>query len=133
MSFIYKYKLVCGFIKGVSGGCFVLLNKWCYPQSPFTHNLGLTNKLRNDFKNSPKWQTFSESCSFGLHVQANFYFFTKLFMRIELKVTTKQLGGNIVRLLKYLQRMVHWVMCLFFKKAIPGLFYLFLSLQYSFF
>ena len=30
-----------GFIKGVSGGCFVLINKQCYPQSAFTHNLPL--------------------------------------------------------------------------------------------
>ena len=33
ISFIYKYKTLGGFIKGVSGGCFVLLNKLCYPQS----------------------------------------------------------------------------------------------------
>ena len=38
MSFIYKYKTPHGFIKGVSGGYFVLINKWGYPQSAFTHN-----------------------------------------------------------------------------------------------
>ena len=38
MSFIYKYKTLCGFIKAISGGCFVLINKWRYPQSAFTHN-----------------------------------------------------------------------------------------------
>ena len=27
MSFIYKYNTLLGFIKGVSGGCFVLINK----------------------------------------------------------------------------------------------------------
>ena len=27
-SFIYKYETSCGFIKWVSGGCFVLINKW---------------------------------------------------------------------------------------------------------
>ena len=27
MSFIYKHETLCGFIKGVSGGCFVLINK----------------------------------------------------------------------------------------------------------
>ena len=27
ISFIYKYKTLHGFIKGVSGGCFVLINK----------------------------------------------------------------------------------------------------------
>ena len=42
MSFIYKYKTLHGFIKGVSGGFFVLINKWCYPQSAFIHNLGPT-------------------------------------------------------------------------------------------
>ena len=31
-----------GFIKGESGGCFVLKNKLCYPQSAFTHNPGPT-------------------------------------------------------------------------------------------
>ena len=29
-----------GFIKGVRGGCFVIANKWRYPQSAFTHNPG---------------------------------------------------------------------------------------------
>ena len=38
MSFIYKNKLSCGFIKGVSGGCFVLINKLCYPQSGSGNN-----------------------------------------------------------------------------------------------
>ena len=45
MSFIYKYGTMCGFIKGVSGGCFELINKWCYPQSAFTHNLGPTLQM----------------------------------------------------------------------------------------
>ena len=27
ISFIYKYETLHGFIKGVSGGCFVLINK----------------------------------------------------------------------------------------------------------
>ena len=40
MSFIYKYKTSHGFIKGVSIEWFVLINKWCYPQSVFTHNRG---------------------------------------------------------------------------------------------
>ena len=40
MSFIYKYETLHGIIKGVSDRCFVLLNKWCYPQSAFTHNPG---------------------------------------------------------------------------------------------
>ena len=31
-SFIYKYKTLRGFIKGVSGGCFILLN------NDVTHN-----------------------------------------------------------------------------------------------
>ena len=30
----------CMFQKGVSGGCFVLVNKCHYPQTTFTHNLG---------------------------------------------------------------------------------------------
>ena len=42
MSFIYKYKMSRGFIKGVSGGCFILIHKWCYPQSAFTQNPGPT-------------------------------------------------------------------------------------------
>ena len=36
---------MCGFIKGVSGGCFELINKWCYPQTTFTHNQGPTDKI----------------------------------------------------------------------------------------
>ena len=39
--FIYKYKMSRGFIKVVSGGCFVHINKWCYPRSAFTHYPGL--------------------------------------------------------------------------------------------
>ena len=39
MSFIYKYKTSRGFIKGVCGGCFVLINKL---KSSFTHNPGPT-------------------------------------------------------------------------------------------
>ena len=30
-------------IKGVSGGCFVLVNKWCYVQPAFTYNSGPTD------------------------------------------------------------------------------------------
>ena len=26
--------------KTLRGGCFVLINKWCYPQSAFTHDPG---------------------------------------------------------------------------------------------
>ena len=44
MSFIYKFETSCGFIKGVSGRCFVLKNILHYPQSAFTHNLGPTKK-----------------------------------------------------------------------------------------
>ena len=40
MSFIYKYKIARGFTKGVSGVCFVLINKWHYPQSALTHSPG---------------------------------------------------------------------------------------------
>ena len=32
-SFIYKYKMLHGFVKVVSGGCFILINNWHYPQS----------------------------------------------------------------------------------------------------
>ena len=35
---IYKYKMVRGLTKGVSGGCFILINKWCYVQSAFMYN-----------------------------------------------------------------------------------------------
>ena len=45
MSFIYKYKTLRGFIKGVSGGCFVLIKKWCYVQSAFMYNPGPTYKF----------------------------------------------------------------------------------------
>ena len=41
-SFIFKFEMSYGFVKGVSGGCSVLLNKLCYPQSAFTHNPGPT-------------------------------------------------------------------------------------------
>ena len=33
MSLIYKYETLHGFKNGVSGGCYVLIIKWCYPQS----------------------------------------------------------------------------------------------------
>ena len=48
MSLIYKYETLCGFIKGVSGGCFVLIDKLCYLQSDFTHNLGPTKITRQE-------------------------------------------------------------------------------------
>ena len=41
MSFIYKYKTSRGFIKGVSGGRFILIIKWHYPHFAFTHNPGM--------------------------------------------------------------------------------------------
>ena len=40
--FIKKHKMSCRFIKGVSGGCFVRINKWCYPQSGSDENDHLT-------------------------------------------------------------------------------------------
>ena len=39
----------CGFIKGVSGGCFVLINK----KSAFTHNLGPTKEKAMLFTLTP--------------------------------------------------------------------------------
>ena len=45
MSFIYKYETLHGFIKGVSGGCFVLINKRRYMQSAFTYNPGPTYQI----------------------------------------------------------------------------------------
>ena len=50
MSFIYKYETSRGFIKGVSGGCFVLINKLFYPQSAFTHNPGPTTNFDTGFE-----------------------------------------------------------------------------------
>ena len=47
-----------GFIKGVSGGCFVLKNKLHYPQSAITKNPGLTDEKKpNFFKSCPKSST----------------------------------------------------------------------------
>ena len=39
--------MLCSFIKGVSGGCVVHINKWCYPQSALTHNLGPTSRSKS--------------------------------------------------------------------------------------
>ena len=42
----HKYLTLHGFIKRLSGRYFVLINKWCYPQSAFTHNPGPMSYLR---------------------------------------------------------------------------------------
>ena len=61
MSLIYKYETLCGFIKGVSGGCFVLLNKSCYPQSgsdiSYLHRwpLGVSWVNSNNFIIKAQW------------------------------------------------------------------------------
>ena len=47
-SFIYKYETSHGFIKVISGGCFVLINKLCYVQSAFTYNLGPKTNCTRD-------------------------------------------------------------------------------------
>ena len=57
-SFIYKYKMLCSFIKGASGGCFVLINKCCYQQSTFTHN---PDPRQSNLKRIEKFGNFIES------------------------------------------------------------------------
>ena len=50
-----------GFIKGVRGECFVLINKWHCPQSAFTHNTGPTifRKLSDRPKQFRLWRLWT--------------------------------------------------------------------------